>query len=744
MPISSGNLSFAASVAGIWQAVDPVYVTPTNQGQLANSFFGNARLGSQQWQGVVMIGWQYNGFSSTATEVTPVNLGILEQQADGTLLLDTASYVSSAATNGGGSVVVADFNGDGRDDVFLAAHNESPFLSRPSTVLLSNAEGTFTKLVLDDAVMAHDAEPVILNGELAVITAAFQDDKPENSNPIYTWTGTGFSQSEGELRNDSSGMSVAVGDLDGDGEEELVMGSFFFGPGYDWSPSNKFKVAVYAFPDGDIEGNPLAVITPYFEARPAYAGIESAWGPANTHSYRVWLDDFNHDGRLDILAGQSLWNPANSSWPSMLQMLQNDGDFEFTDVSDTLNPDFDKQSNELDYELQMVDLDGSGIDSYLSGSRTYDSAARQSNFLLVNDGTGRLHVALHEEFVAMGNEVLAYAAAQSGLNVFANGITPRFHGYVTHDGLLNYVAEIVQGPRSVLINVPVRLDIGTDFTTDIEIADRNGSMLMRTFAGNDTVHQAGAASQAHIDGGLGTDTAVYAGVREAFTLHLAAHEVVVGRAGLEDTLANFERLQFNDMTVNLSVGRAAGAISPAQLDSLIELYIAYLNRVPDADGMAYWIGQLAAGQTLAQIGEAFYGSAVHFSQHTGYSNTMTDADFVTLVYRNVLGRSSPDAEGLAYWSNALGSGAETRGSLVAAMLGSAHTFKGHATFGWVADLLDNKIAVGKEFAVDSGLVFNTSEDSIVQGMAIAAAVTSSSIAEALELIGVADQINLLA
>jgi hypothetical protein len=38
---------------------------------------------------------------------------------------------------------------------------------------------------------------------------------------------------------------------------------------------------------------------------------------------------------------------------------------------------------------------------------------------------------------------------------------------------------------------------------------------------------------------------------------------------------------------------------------------------------------------------------------------MTNADFVTLVYSNVLGRGSPDAGGLAFWSNALASGSAT-------------------------------------------------------------------------------------
>jgi hypothetical protein len=255
----------------------------------------------------------------------------------------------------------------------------------------------------------------------------------------------------------------------------------------------------------------------------------------------------------------------------------------------------------------------------------------------------------------------------------------------------------------------------------------------------------GLAGNDILDGGAGIDTAAFTSARSGYSVTATATGYTVmdelGSDGT-DTLSSVERRQFSDKSINLTVGDTARTVTETQLDSLVELYIAYINRVPDADGMAFWIGQLKAGQSLDQIGEAFYGAAVQFSSLTGYSTTMTNADFVTLVYSNVLGRSSPDAGGLAFWSNALASGSATRGTLVASILGSAHTFKGHAEFGYVADLLDNKIAVGKAFAISNGLVYNSSQDSITNGMAIAAAVTPTDTAAAIALIGVTDGLNL--
>ena len=213
-------------------------------------------------------------------------------------------------------------------------------------------------------------------------------------------------------------------------------------------------------------------------------------------------------------------------------------------------------------------------------------------------------------------------------------------------------------------------------------------------------------------------------------------DLTSGRDGTT-TLTSAERLAFSDMTVNLTVQAKAASIPAADLQLLQELYVAFFNRVPAADGLAYWIDQFKAGSSINQIAESFYAAGVQYSSLTGFSSTMSDGDFVNVIYRNVLGRPEGAAPGgLAYWSGELASKRETRGSLVSTILGSAHSFKGDATYGWVADLLDNKITVAHQFSVTLGLTYNTAEASISNGMAIAAAVTPTSTAAALALIGV--------
>jgi hypothetical protein len=201
-------------------------------------------------------------------------------------------------------------------------------------------------------------------------------------------------------------------------------------------------------------------------------------------------------------------------------------------------------------------------------------------------------------------------------------------------------------------------------------------------------------------------------------------------------LRDIEHVQFQDFSMNLQVTSKARAMATADVNKLIELYIAFFNRIPDADGLSYWMDQFNAGQSIDQIAQSFYNAGIHYSELTGFSKTMTNEDFVNVVYKNTLGRQSgADAEGLAYWSSQLQTGKATYGSLVSEILTSAHSFKGKETWGWVADLLDNKIFAASTIAVGWGISFNSPEESIKKGMEIVAAITPTNSWDAIKLVG---------
>lgn len=98
---------------------------------------------------------------------------------------------------------------------------------------------------------------------------------------------------------------------------------------------------------------------------------------------------------------------------------------------------------------------------------------------------------------------------------------------------------------------------------------------------------------------------------------------------------------------------------------LARLYFAYFNRIPDYGGLQYWIGQYKAGMSLCGISESFAAS----SEFTSTYGSLSDDQFVALVYQNVLGRD-PDAGGLSYWLAEL-AGGMTRGGMMTGFSESA-------------------------------------------------------------------------
>jgi serralysin len=257
----------------------------------------------------------------------------------------------------------------------------------------------------------------------------------------------------------------------------------------------------------------------------------------------------------------------------------------------------------------------------------------------------------------------------------------------------------------------------------------------------------------NLDAGTGLDTVVFSGDRRSFELKAMPDkpsnrtiEVVKAENVFQQAqLRSVEVLKFSDYSVDLTIADVVREVGTNAMNSIAEIYVAYFNRVPDAEGLHYWLEEFKSGKTLEEIGRTFYAvaSSPTFKDLTGYSENMSDENFVRIIYKNVLGRQEVDAEGLRYWTGALslpsGSvGAESRGTLIKTMLASAHSFKGNAEYGWVANLLDNKLATAKYFAFEQGLTLLTPEETYSKCSEICRAVTPTSIDAAIALVGIHD------
>ena len=91
---------------------------------------------------------------------------------------------------------------------------------------------------------------------------------------------------------------------------------------------------------------------------------------------------------------------------------------------------------------------------------------------------------------------------------------------------------------------------------------------------------------------------------------------------------------------------------------IVRLYSATFLRLPDYDGLVNWVNASNAGMPLTVIANEFTTSE-EFQIRYG---SLSDTDFVELLYQNVLGRGS-DPVGLANWVGRLESG-QSRGSIL--------------------------------------------------------------------------------
>ena len=202
-----------------------------------------------------------------------------------------------------------------------------------------------------------------------------------------------------------------------------------------------------------------------------------------------------------------------------------------------------------------------------------------------------------------------------------------------------------------------------------------------------------------LSGGDGIDTAVYFNDMSNYGLTVSNGSIVIeDRSGGDgtDTLNSIETLEFNGDLFELSRFTNVSTLTEADMLAFSELYVAYFNRAPDANGLLFWGSALADGMSMSQIARQFFDQP---ETQALYGGSSTTGDFITAVYSNILGRS-PDAEGYDYWTNVLDSGAVDRSEFILAMIDGAKASTGSAAD---AQYLETKAEIGAYYAVVNGL-----------------------------------------
>lgn len=98
---------------------------------------------------------------------------------------------------------------------------------------------------------------------------------------------------------------------------------------------------------------------------------------------------------------------------------------------------------------------------------------------------------------------------------------------------------------------------------------------------------------------------------------------------------------------------------------IIQLYAGYFNRAPDPAGLAYWVGRAADGMSILEVAGSFAAQPEYQSTYGGLSHDQ----LLHKIYANLFDRV-PDAQGNAYWLNELANGKPVARLIVDVMSGA--------------------------------------------------------------------------
>jgi serralysin len=291
-----------------------------------------------------------------------------------------------------------------------------------------------------------------------------------------------------------------------------------------------------------------------------------------------------------------------------------------------------------------------------------------------SDGRATISVSIAADNLTEGNETLTVTAGDRNVAVMINDVSQNAvpttstevkvqTSTTMKDVLFGLSSPLKYGTRSTTTNIfgdqqtVVYGTLGDDVIVGTEgtdwIAGYSGKDDISSGTGNDHIFPGGGGDFG--DAGDGFDTLYFGRTFSSYIVYIdKSNGYSHGWITVTDkfatpaegicTFSGVERIEFSDTMLAFDTNGAAG--------KAYRIYKAAFARDPvagDKAGLGYWIKGIDNGMDMVEVAARFIDSNEFRSL---YGQSPTNAEFLTKVYTNVLGRT-PDQGGYNWWLNEL-------------------------------------------------------------------------------------------
>jgi hypothetical protein len=197
------------------------------------------------------------------------------------------------------------------------------------------------------------------------------------------------------------------------------------------------------------------------------------------------------------------------------------------------------------------------------------------------------------------------------------------------------------GDDTVIITGSGSSSVATGEGDDTIIVTGDGTHTVNAGDGNDTIILGTDQGEITVDGGDGFDQIALDDSSGNHTFTIVDGILVMNSARTEIT--NVEAVQFQDGVSVIAENATEGAIA--------RMYEVMFDRQADLGGLAYWFGRAEEGVSAGEIANGMASS----QEFTNTYGDLSNADLLDSYYQNAFGRQA-DAGGKAYWLDQMSAG----------------------------------------------------------------------------------------